>query len=135
MASENMLRAEFTGVLRGAAGDAYAQMDIFAFPSETDTVGNVVLEAMASGVPVGRHGPRRPPVHRGARQTASIASVGEPFIQHVRTLVRNRRPARDDGRCARAGAIRSPHGIASFFDVCNADDMAISTAEGEGRNP
>ena len=47
-----MLRAEFTGVLRGdALADAYAQMDIFAFPSETDTVGNAVLEAMASGVP------------------------------------------------------------------------------------
>ena len=49
---QNMLRAEFTGVLRGdALADAYAQMDIFAFPSETETVGNVVLEAMASGVP------------------------------------------------------------------------------------
>ena len=47
-----MMRAQFTGVLRGEAlADAYAQMDIFAFPSETDTVGNVVLEAMASGVP------------------------------------------------------------------------------------
>ncbi len=49
---QNMLRAELTGVLRGdALADAYAQMDIFAFPSETDTVGNVVLEAMASGIP------------------------------------------------------------------------------------
>ena len=48
----HMLRAEFAGVLRGdALADAYAQMDIFAFPSETDTAGNAVLEAMASGVP------------------------------------------------------------------------------------
>jgi len=48
-----MLRADFTGVLHGEAlAEAYAQMDVFAFPSETDTVGNVVLEAMASGVPV-----------------------------------------------------------------------------------
>ncbi len=49
---ENMRNAEFTGVLTGEAlCRAFANMDIFAFPSETDTFGLVVLEAMASGVP------------------------------------------------------------------------------------
>lgn len=44
--------AEFTGVLRGdALSAAYAGMDVFAFPSYTDTFGNVVLEALASAVP------------------------------------------------------------------------------------
>src|SRR5262245_36132435 len=47
-----MRRAEFTGVLRGEAlSRAYASLDLFAFPSQTDTFGNVVLEAQASGVP------------------------------------------------------------------------------------
>jgi glycosyltransferase involved in cell wall biosynthesis len=49
---ERLVRAEFTGVLRGAElARAYANMDAFVFPSHTDTFGNVVLEALASGVP------------------------------------------------------------------------------------
>jgi phosphatidylinositol alpha 1,6-mannosyltransferase len=44
--------AEFAGVLRGTAlARAYANMDVLVFPSHTDTFGNVVLEALASGVP------------------------------------------------------------------------------------
>ena len=43
----------FTGFLHGEElSHAYASSDIFVFPSTTDTFGNVVLEAMASGVPV-----------------------------------------------------------------------------------
>ena len=49
---EHLPRAEFAGVLKGEAlAEAYANMDLFVFPSHTDTFGNVVLEALASGVP------------------------------------------------------------------------------------
>jgi phosphatidylinositol alpha 1,6-mannosyltransferase len=49
---ENLEKADFTGVLRGEdLARAYANMDLFVFPSLTDTYGNVVLEALASGVP------------------------------------------------------------------------------------
>ena len=48
----NLKDAEFAGVLGGAPlAQAYANMDVLVFPSHTDTFGNVVLEALASGVP------------------------------------------------------------------------------------
>ena len=43
----------FTGYLTGESlAEVYASSDLFVFPSETDTFGNVVLEAQASGLPV-----------------------------------------------------------------------------------
>jgi len=47
------LPVTFTGYLTGEAlATAYASSDVFAFPSRTETFGQVVLEAMASGLPV-----------------------------------------------------------------------------------
>jgi glycosyltransferase involved in cell wall biosynthesis len=45
-------KATFTGFLEGdALARAYASSDVFLFPSDTETFGNVTLEAMASGLP------------------------------------------------------------------------------------
>jgi glycosyltransferase involved in cell wall biosynthesis len=50
---KNLVTADLPGVLRGdALAEAFANMDAFVFPSLTDTFGLVLLEAMASGVPV-----------------------------------------------------------------------------------
>ena len=44
--------AIFTGYLSGEdLAKAYASADFFVFPSTTDTFGNVILEAQASGIP------------------------------------------------------------------------------------
>lgn len=52
MLRASLTQADFAGVLRGAdLARAYADMDVFVFPSYTDTFGNVVLEALSSGVP------------------------------------------------------------------------------------
>jgi glycosyltransferase involved in cell wall biosynthesis len=83
----NMKNADFTGVLRGEAlGEAYANMDVFVFPSETDTYGNVVLEAQSAGVPAvvsGRGGPRfvvRP------NETGFVAASPREFASCVARL-------------------------------------------------
>ncbi|TWJ16887.1 glycosyltransferase [Geobacter argillaceus] len=47
------LPVHFTGFMQGEELQrAYASADLFVFPSATDTFGNVVLEAQASGLPV-----------------------------------------------------------------------------------
>jgi glycosyltransferase involved in cell wall biosynthesis len=47
-----LVGGNLAGVLRGEQlANAYANMDLLVFPSHTDTFGNVVLEALASGVP------------------------------------------------------------------------------------
>lgn len=46
-------KVRFTGALFGEdLARHYASADVFVFPSRTDTFGNVVLEALASGLPV-----------------------------------------------------------------------------------
>ena len=83
----NMQRADFSGVLRGEAlARAYANMDVFVFPSRTDTYGNVVLEALASGVPaiVTNAGGPRFIVRHG--ETGFVASDPEDFVKFVRQI-------------------------------------------------
>lgn len=48
----NMRTAEFPGFLDGERlSEAYANMDVFVFSSDTDAYGNVIQEANAAGVP------------------------------------------------------------------------------------
>jgi glycosyltransferase involved in cell wall biosynthesis len=86
---ENVPHAELPGVLRGEElARAYANMDLLVFPSHTDTFGNVVLEALASGVPavVTPDGGPRHIVRNG--ETGLIAADAE-FGAAVELLLRN----------------------------------------------
>lgn len=85
---EHMQQAQLPGVLRGAKlAEAYANMDIFAFPSPTDTFGNVVLEALASGVPcvVTASGGPKFIVRDG--ETGFVATTESDFIAGVAHLL------------------------------------------------
>ncbi len=82
--------ALFRGVLQGEAlARAYADLDAFVFPSETDTYGNVVTEAMASGVPalVTGHGGPKYLVEDG--ETGLICSGAGEFAAGLTTLRAN----------------------------------------------
>lgn len=132
---QHLLRAEFTGVLRGdVLADAYAQMDVFTYPSDVDTESNVVLEAMASGVPavVMSSGSRRFVVDDG--RSGIVAEDAGTFVRGVRTLVKNRQRREAMGIAARARAVDLLSSERIFVDVCNAYHAAMSEAEGEGRD-
>ena len=82
--SRVMQKATLPGVLRGEdLARAYASMDAFVFPSTTDTFGNVVLEAMASGVPavVTREGGPKYLISPGGN--GQIAGRAEEFGQAI----------------------------------------------------
>ena len=82
-----MPHANFTGVLRGEAlSNTYADMDIFVFPSQTETVGNVVIEALASGVPVVAMAQGGPQFVVGDGRAAILARDHREFIDAVRAL-------------------------------------------------
>jgi phosphatidylinositol alpha 1,6-mannosyltransferase len=101
---EHLPGAEFPGVLRGEAlSCAYANMDLFVFPSHTDTFGNVVLEALASGVPAIVTPDGGPPsiVRDGETgfvvRDADFASAAARIMSNPSLHANMRHAAREDG--------------------------------------
>jgi phosphatidylinositol alpha 1,6-mannosyltransferase len=84
----NMQNAEFTGLLTGKnLSRQFANMDLFVFPSETDTFGLAVLEALSSGVPavVTAVGGPKYTVKHG--ETGYIASNFDDFVTFTELLL------------------------------------------------
>jgi phosphatidylinositol alpha 1,6-mannosyltransferase len=98
----NLHHGEFPGVLRGPAlAQAFANMDAFVFPSQTDTFGLVLLEAMASGVPVvvsPETGTRVGIVHGSSGYHARTLS---DFTQSVLWIMQNPTRQQEMSRAAR----------------------------------
>jgi len=82
--------AVFTGYLAGFdLAQAFASADVFVFPSTTDTFGNVVLEALASGLPnvVSDQGGPKDLIIHGVTGFVTRAHDPEDFTVHVTRLV------------------------------------------------
>lgn len=103
---EHMAHADLPGVLKGEKlAEAYANMDLFVFPSETDTYGNVVQEAMASAVPaiVTAGGGPKFLVNDGV--TGFVCATGAEFLDRTLEVVRDRARHRQMSYAAREHAL------------------------------
>ena len=100
--------AIFTGFLSGEdLAAAYASSDIFVFPSDSESFGNVTLEAMASGLPcvcADATGSRSLVV---PGQTGFLASADDAkaFARHLTVLAQDSALRRRMGDAARARAL------------------------------
>jgi glycosyltransferase involved in cell wall biosynthesis len=86
------LPVHFTGYLRGAdLATAYAGADVFVFPSDTETFGQVVQEAMASGLAVvgARSGGTLDLVHEGVTGYLFEPHVASDLRAQLRRLLAN----------------------------------------------
>lgn len=109
----NLQTADFTGVLKGEAlAGAYANMDVFAFPSRTDTYGNVVLEALASGVPAVVTDSGGPQFIVQPGTTGFVARNVEEFCASIQSLA-----ARTEQRQTMRAAARTHAKAASWSAV------------------
>lgn len=79
----------FTGSLSGARlSAAYASADVFVFASQVETFGNVVLEAMASGLPVLAYDNACAQQHVRHQQSGWLCGLGNSaeFLRLMRAL-------------------------------------------------
>jgi phosphatidylinositol alpha 1,6-mannosyltransferase len=126
---ENMKTAKFTGFLSGEQlAEAYANMDVFVFPSATDAFGNVVQEANASGVPAivsDKGGPKFITRHG---ETGFIIESEDDFAKYCLELLENPDKLAQMKKSARNFALERSWD--SVFDkVYDAYDATIRLAE------
>ncbi|KAL9683883.1 hypothetical protein QQ045_021310 [Rhodiola kirilowii] len=107
---ENMfagMPAVFTGMLQGEElSQAYASGDVFIMPSESETLGLVVLESMSSGVPVvaaraGGIPDIIPPEHEGKTSYLYTPGDMEDCLSKLVPLLENKELRETIGKAAR----------------------------------
>lgn len=117
----------YAGMRRGEGLAAhYASADLFAFPSVTETFGNVVTEALASGLVVLAYdyAAAREHMRDGVNGFAAAFDDREAFLEGVRRVLARR----DDWPAVRAAARATAEGITwdAIFDVFERELRAAS---------
>jgi glycosyltransferase involved in cell wall biosynthesis len=112
--------ALFTGYLRGKdLATAYASSDIFVFPSTTDTFGNVIIEAQASGVPVivSDSGGPKELVDDQSNGLVTKSHDAEDFARAIRDLAGNAEKRKAMGTRARESVVNRtwPSAVRKFW--------------------
>lgn len=110
----------FAGMQRGdALARHIASADLFPFPSLSETFGNVILEALASGVPViaYREGAAREHLRDGYNGYCIAPGDADAFVAATATLAGNPGLIRHMGRCAHESMARlSPDQVIREFE-------------------
>jgi glycosyltransferase involved in cell wall biosynthesis len=111
----------FAGVQRGEAlARHYASADLFPFPSLSETFGNVIIEALAAGLPVVAYaeGAAREHLADGVNGYCVAPGNAQAFIEAAAKLANNPALIRHMGRAARAGmAGLSPDAVIRDFET------------------
>ncbi|CAN5449479.1 MAG: glycosyltransferase [Pyrinomonadaceae bacterium] len=109
---KHLINAEFKGFLEGEQlSEAYANMDVFVFPSKTDTFGNVTQEAFASGVPAIVTDQGGPKFIVTDNETGFVAKDLRDFVRYTLELMN------DPAKLSKMKEIARSHAMSRSWDA------------------